>query len=87
MAEQRNQAGFLLLEVLVAVAVTAILLVALIRAFNTIWHESSLVREEADGMIVANYVLDATTVRASLAPGVREGLSGRYKWTIAITEI
>jgi type II secretory pathway pseudopilin PulG len=83
-ADRRRDSGFLLIEVLVTVAVASILLVALIRAFGATWSGITGVREEADAMIVARGVLEASTVRSVLAPGTQQGVAGRFAWAVGI---
>jgi hypothetical protein len=76
--------GFVLVEVLVTAAVAAVLLAALMRAFSSVWGGIGAVREEAEAMLVARAVIDASTPRVNMAPLAQEGMSGRYAWSVSV---
>ena len=82
--ERGRSEGFILVEVLVTAAVAAVLLAALMRAFSSVWGGIGAVREEADAMLVARAVIEASTPRSNLVPITQEGMSGRYAWSISI---
>lgn len=82
--KQAGSDGFVLIEVLVTAAVAAVLLAALMRAFSTVWGNIGAVREEAEAMLVARAVIEASTPRHNLVPLTQQGTSGRYAWTISI---
>lgn len=81
----RRSAGFVLLEVLVAVAIAGVLMAVLLRAFSNTWSGIAVVREEAEGTLMARSILDEVLMRNTLSPGSQEGTLGRYAWTIATT--
>ena len=83
MSGKGGKAGFALLEVLVAVGISAVLMAVLIRAFVNTWSGISIVREEAEGTLLARSMLDETLMRGQLSPGSQDGTLGRYAWTIA----
>jgi Tfp pilus assembly protein PilE len=76
--------GFILLEVLVASAVAAVLLAAVMRIFASTWSGIGTMREDADAMLVARTVIEASAPRANLAPGAQQGSTGRYAWNVVI---
>lgn len=80
-----RKSGFVLIEVLVAVGVAAILMAALMRAFVNTWSGVNIVRDEAEGTLLARSMLDEALLRGQLQPGTQEGTLGRYTWTIATT--
>jgi prepilin-type N-terminal cleavage/methylation domain-containing protein len=85
-ARRRNgRAGFVLIEVLVAVGIAAVLMAALMRAFVNTWSGINVVREEAEGTLLARSMLDETLLRGQFQPGTQEGTLGRYAWTIVTT--
>jgi hypothetical protein len=81
----RANAGFVLIEVLVAVGVAAALMAVLIRSFSQTWSGISYVREEAEGSLLARSMM-ADIQRDRLAPGTQEGVAGRYAWKLT-TEV
>ena len=85
-ADSRRSSGFALLEVLVAVAVSAVLMTALMRSFTTTWLGVNAVREEAESMLVARAMLTAAAPRINTAEGEQTGTLGRYAWRIAVTK-
>ncbi len=76
----------MLLEALVATAVAATLLIVLMRGFSSLWHGIGGVREEAEAMMVARAVLDATAPRLNLAAGAQDGVTGRYAWSVGVVD-
>jgi hypothetical protein len=69
-----------MIEVLVAVAVAAVLLVALLRAFVSTWFGISTVREEAEAMLIARTLITAVTPRDNAGELSQQGSIGRYNW-------
>src|SRR3954469_20692339 len=74
----RATAGFVLIEVLVAVGVAAVLMAVLIRSFSQTWSGVNIVREEAEGTLLARSMMAAALQRDKLVPGSQEGTAGRY---------
>jgi type II secretory pathway pseudopilin PulG len=74
-----------LIEVLVAVGVASILMAVLIRSFVSTWAGINIVREEAEGTMLARSLLDEALLRGALAPGTQEGTMGRYAWNVTTT--
>jgi hypothetical protein len=73
-----------LIEVLVAVAVAAVLLVALSRAFVSTWSGISTVREEAEAMLIARTLIAAVTPRDNATELSQQGSIGRYNWALEV---
>jgi hypothetical protein len=73
-----------LIEVLVAVAVAAVLLVALSRAFVSTWMGISVVREEAETMLIARTLIGAVMPRDNATEVSQQGDIGRYKWALEV---
>ncbi len=78
----RADAGFVLIEVLVAVGVAAALMAVLIRSFSQTWSGINYVREEAEGTLLARSMMAEATQRSRLVPGTQEGTAGRYAWKL-----
>jgi Tfp pilus assembly protein PilE len=76
----RANAGFVLIEVLVAVGVAAALMAVLIRSFSQTWSGVNIVREEAEGTLLARSMMAAALQRDKLVAGSQEGTAGRYAW-------
>lgn len=74
----------MLIEVLVAVAVAAVLLVALSRSFMTTWSGIGMVREEAEAMLIARTLISAVTPRDNAAEVSQQGTTGRYSWALEV---
>ena len=75
-------AGFVLVEVLVAVGVAAALMAVLIRSFSQTWSGINYVRDEAEATLLARSMLAEATQRNRIAPGTQEGVIGRYAWRL-----
>jgi prepilin-type N-terminal cleavage/methylation domain-containing protein len=80
----KNNRGFVLIEVLVAVAVAGVILVALSRAFISTWFGISTVREEAEAMLIARTLISAVTPRENASEIVQQGSIGRYNWALEV---
>jgi prepilin-type N-terminal cleavage/methylation domain-containing protein len=76
--------GFVLIEVLVAVGVAAVLLVALLRAFVSTWFGISTVREEAEAMLIARTLIASVTPRENAGELSQQGSIGRYNWVLEV---
>jgi prepilin-type N-terminal cleavage/methylation domain-containing protein len=81
-ADNSRNRGFVLIEVLVAVAVAAIIMAVLIRSFATTWSGIGAVREEAEAMLLARAMLEHEPLSRKLTPGVKTGTIGVYAWTV-----
>jgi TolA-binding protein len=79
---KRANAGFVLVEVLVAVGVAAALMAVLIRSFSQTWSGINYVRDEAEATLLARSILADATQRNRIAPGAQEGVIGRYAWKL-----
>lgn len=73
-----------MIEVLVAVAVAAVLLTALLRAFVTTWQGINTVREEAETMLIARSLISAVTPRDNTTELSQQGAMGRYTWALEV---
>ena len=82
---RRGEAGFALIEVLVAVAVASVLMAVLIRSFVSTWAGVNIVRDEAEGTLLARSILDELLLRGTLAAGSQDGTMGRYAWNVTTT--
>jgi hypothetical protein len=71
--------------VLVAVAVASILMAVLIRSFVSTWAGINVVRDEAEGTLLARSILDELLLRGMLAAGSQDGTMGRYAWNVTTT--
>jgi prepilin-type N-terminal cleavage/methylation domain-containing protein len=80
----KNNRGFVLIEVLVAVAVAGVILVALSRTFISTWFGISTVREEAETMLIARTLISAVTPRENASEIVQKGIIGRYNWALEV---
>ncbi len=81
----RRNAGFVLIEVLVAVGVASALMAVLLRSFVTTWSGVNVVREEAECTMLARSMLDEALLRNTLSPGSQEGTMARYAWNVTTT--
>lgn len=84
MVRRKANRGFVLIEVLVAVAVAAVLLVTLLRAFVSTWFGISTVREEAEAMLIARTLITAVTPRENAGELSQQGSIGRYNWALEV---
>ena len=82
---RHSEAGFALIEVLVAVAVASVLMAVLIRSFVSTWAGVNIVRDEAEGTLLARSILDELLLRGTLAAGSQDGTMGRYAWNVTTT--
>ncbi len=84
MVKRNTNRGFVLIEVLVAVAVAGLILVALLKAFVNTWYGISTVREEAEAMMIARTLVSAVTPRENAAEASQQGSIGRYNWRLEV---
>jgi type II secretory pathway pseudopilin PulG len=77
---RRAEAGFVLIEVLVAVGVAAALMAVLIRSFSQTWSGIAIVREEAEATMLGRAMIADASQRGKLVAGAQEGVAGRYAW-------
>ena len=82
---RRGDAGFALVEVLVAVGVASILMAVLIRSFVSTWAGVNIVRDEAEGTLLARSILDELLLRGIPGAGSQDGTMGRYAWNVTTT--
>lgn len=87
MTRQSSQAGYTLLEVVIAFGVLALALTLLL---GILTHSSRQVRWAGDAgraALLAQSVLDQVDVDGALRPGEREGSldEGRYHWTLHVS--
>jgi prepilin-type N-terminal cleavage/methylation domain-containing protein len=80
--KRSGQAGFVLIEVLVAVGIASVLMAVLMRAFVNTWAGVSIVRDEAEGTLLARSLIEEILLRGQIQAGTQEGTLGRYAWTI-----
>jgi prepilin-type N-terminal cleavage/methylation domain-containing protein len=82
-AKRSSRAGFVLIEVLVAVGIASVLMAVLMRAFVNTWSGINVVRDEAEGTLLARSMIEEILLRGQIQAGTQEGTLGRYAWTIA----
>ena len=73
-----------MIEVLVAVAVAGVILVALSRSFLNTWFGINTVREDAEAMLIARTLISAVTPREKASEIVQQGSIGRYTWALEV---
>ena len=78
MPPYRSELGFSLIEVLVAVAITAILLVPLIRNFSTNINRGAAADSTIEATLIAESMLDTLGARLPLSPGDSVADEGRF---------
>jgi prepilin-type N-terminal cleavage/methylation domain-containing protein len=84
LVKRNSKRGFVLIEVLVAVAVAGIILVALLKSFVSTWYGISTVREEAETMMIARTLISAVTPRENAGEASQQGTTGRYSWRLEV---
>jgi prepilin-type N-terminal cleavage/methylation domain-containing protein len=86
-ARSNSKRGFVLIEVLVAVAVAGILLVIIVRSFVNTWYGIGVVREEAEAALIARSLINAVAPRENLSEVSQQGNVGRYRWAMEIKKV
>ena len=77
----RRSAGFTLLEVMIATAISAIGIVALLELFSGTTRLVGAATSQTDAIVVARSVMDALVWQADLDNAdVTSGVYGRYRW-------
>ena len=87
MARANSKRGFVLIEVLVAVAVAGVLLVVIVRSFVNTWYGIGVVREEAEAALVARSLINAVAARQNMSELSQTGNVGRYNWAMEIKKV
>jgi prepilin-type N-terminal cleavage/methylation domain-containing protein len=83
-SSNNSSKGFVLLEVLVAVAVAGVILVALLRSFVGTWWGINTVREEAEAMLIARSIVNTVAPRNNTTEVAQQGTIGRYRWAVEV---
>jgi prepilin-type N-terminal cleavage/methylation domain-containing protein len=83
-SNSNSSKGFVLLEVLVAVAVAGVILVALLRSFVGTWWGINTVREEAEAMLIARSLISTVAPRNNTTEVAQQGSIGRYRWAVEV---
>ncbi len=84
-AGRRGAAGFTLLEVMIATAISAIGIVSLLELFSGSTRLVGASAEQTEAVIVARSIMDAALWQSDLdASDEASGESGKYRWRIEI---
>jgi general secretion pathway protein I len=82
----RRQAGFSLLEILVAFALLSLSLGVLLRIFGGAGHIAGTADEYSRAIVVAESLLASAGIEIPLQPGETGGeIDKRYRWTLRVT--
>ncbi len=85
MRARRDEAGFSLLEILVAFVIMALALGALMRVFSGSLHNTSQLERYASATLIAESRLAALGIESPLEEGATEGDAGNgYQWTTRV---
>jgi prepilin-type N-terminal cleavage/methylation domain-containing protein len=79
--------GFTLLEVMIAVSIAAVGIVALLELFGGSMHLARAATEQTRAIVVASSVMDQALWRAELPERDYEGDEGDYHWTMSIKAV
>lgn len=82
--ERKTQAGFSLIEVICALAISAIALVALYRGLGNAQFVTNAMESHVAARIIAQSILDDEYHATNTAAGTRQGDSGIYQWQLTI---
>lgn len=81
-----SEAGFSLLEILVAFAILSLSLGVLLRIFGGAGHIAGVADEYSRAIVVAESLLAAAGIETPLQPGETSGEIGEtYRWTMRVT--
>jgi prepilin-type N-terminal cleavage/methylation domain-containing protein len=75
---RKNEAGFSLIEVLVAVTITVILLVPLIRNFTSSMNYGAAADASIEATLIAESMIETLSARLPLSPGESVADEGRF---------
>lgn len=85
-ADRRLEAGFTLIEVVVALAIAGVALVAIARVFGSSVAGEATASSAAAALAVAEEQMADAEATVVLRPGSSEGIfAGRYRWRTVIT--
>ena len=83
----RGRRGFTLLEVMIAVAISAIGIVSLLELFGGSMRLARLSSEQTQAMAIASSVMDKALWRAELPERDFEDAIGDYRWSMVIEAV
>jgi general secretion pathway protein I len=83
-AEAQDEAGFTLLEVLVAFAILAVAMAAVLQAFGGGLDGARRSEELSQSLAVARSTLDRVGTELPIAPGLRSGEADGVAWQVSI---
>lgn len=84
--DRRAEAGFSLVEVLVALAIAAIATVVLMRGASQSLNSVSAIDMRMGARMLVKSLIEDELSAATAAPEQREGDSGPYRWTLSIED-
>ena len=84
-AELEGQAGFSLVEVLTALVIASIALVALLRGLGSSQVSAIYLESHLGARILARSIIEDERQAVDTKPGQRTGDSGQYRWTFDVT--
>jgi prepilin-type N-terminal cleavage/methylation domain-containing protein len=84
-AEPKCEAGFSLIEVLTALVIAAIALVALLRGLGSSQVSSVYLESHLGARVLARSILEDERQAPDTKAGRRTGDSGQYRWTFDVT--
>ena len=83
-ADERGQAGFTLLEVLIALAIMGVALVASMQALSGGLAGTRRAEAAGQALLTARSLMDRVGTELPVAPGSQSGSEAGLSWTIAI---
>jgi prepilin-type N-terminal cleavage/methylation domain-containing protein len=83
----RASSGFSLVEVICALAIAALALVALFRGLGGSQFAATYLEAHLGARIVAQSILEDERQAARTSPGTREGDSGMYRWRLTVEPV
>ena len=84
-ADLKGQAGFSLVEVLTALVIASITLVALLRGLGSSQVSAIYLESHLGARILARSIIEDERQAADTKTGQRAGDSGQYHWTFNVT--